>query len=228
MNPLKKIAVFDFCETLVPFQSADRFVEFVYNSHKSYHALFWHYLFEALNRLKILKFINRYRPNLSFGKRIMTKQLKGVPEKEMNLLAESYFKLKIQPSVIKNVLNELTKRNEDGFDVYIVSGGYDVYLKFFASEYGIPYDHVISTKLEKRNGVYTGCFDGIDCMRNNKVMLMNEVINRDLCYVVAYSDSFSDFPLFQWADESFVVSKGKEVFWANSLNNLNKIIKWEK
>lgn len=227
MQSLEKIAVFDFCETLVPFQSADKFVDYIYSHNKTIRSSVWRFVYRLLGLICFLRFCNRYWPNLSIGKRLMTKQLKGINETRMNVLANDFYEHCIKPCLIPDVIKELSTRREEGFIIVLVSGGFDVYLKFFADDFRISSNHVITTKLEKKEGLYTGRIEGVDCMRANKVYLLEKVFNRNSCKVLVYSDSYSDLPLFQWADESYVISKNGYVSWANKLNNLKRIIKWE-
>ena len=110
----------------------------------------------------------------------------------------------------------------------IVSGGYDIYLKYFAQDYGIA--DVIATKIKMKDGICKGSFDGIDCLWENKLTLLNayciqQGIQIDQEQSYAYSDSRSDLPLLSYVAHPVVV-KRKESPLCVELNN-QEIIVWE-
>ena len=71
----------------------------------------------------------------------------------------------------------------------------------------------MSSQIEFKNGVCTGLIKGLDCMRNNKVVLLNNKYKRTDFFSVAYSDSITDLPFLKWVDEGWVVSKYKSQLW---------------
>jgi phosphoserine phosphatase len=106
----------------------------------------------------------------------------------------------------------------------IASGGYLPYIKVFSQKHKIK--HSFATQIDIKDKKITGQFNGKDCLYNQKVILIEEFLNANpIKYAssVAYSDSITDLPLLQWADEGVVVSKHKSQDWA-AKNNLKEII----
>ena len=65
----------------------------------------------------------------------------------------------------------------------------------------------------------TGFFLGKDCLFQQKVVLIEKYIKDNhlkFSETIAYSDSKTDLPLLQWADEAIVVSKNESQAWASS------------
>jgi phosphoserine phosphatase len=64
----------------------------------------------------------------------------------------------------------------------------------------LGFDGAAGSKLEKRDGLYTGRFDGPYCYRKGKPVRMREIAERDgldLAASWAYSDSESDLPMLR-------------------------------
>ena len=104
--------------------------------------------------------------------------------------------------------------------VCILSGGYDIYIKYFAQYFGI--EDAISSKIAFQDGVCLGKMDGKDCMRENKVEYIRPYLESE--YTICYTDSQSDLPLLQLVDEPVVVSHDSSQHWAE--NHKYKQIIW--
>ena len=120
-------------------------------------------------------------------------------------------------------MKKIEEKKRSGYNIYIVSGGYDIYLKHFASEFCV--DAIFSTKIEFKDNICTGKFDGVDCMDQNKVICLNKFFVREEVESIAYSDSITDLPMLLWANHQYVISKNTSQAWAKS-NNLKEII-WD-
>ena len=226
MENKRKIAFFDFCETLVNFQTADAFVDFVREKTQNPRMLRvkkWTDLLVRIKLIKLVEKLTRYR--LSINKKLVLWQLKGFEYSVLDLLAEEYYKYRIKPNFIIPIVQELLARKSEGYEIVLVSGGYSIYLKYFAHEYGIS--NVISSTIGFENNVCTGRFGSIDCLFENKTKLLNQQYDKNALQSVAYSDSKSDIPLFKWANEGYVVSHNISQRWINNYK-LNEIIWTEK
>lgn len=215
MESIKNIVVFDFCETLVDFQTADAFVEYVCeHSNKRM----------VKNRKAIYRFLNQFRIidvlefftgwKKSYHKKICLWQIKGICRETLEQLSIDYYNSRIKPHLIDKTVLLLQKYVRDKNIVVLVSGGYDIYLKHFAVEYGV--NQVISSKLKFRNNRFTGYMDGLDCLNENKVILYKE---RFKCFKktsikASYSDSITDIPILKIAENAFVVSR-KHQSWVD-------------
>lgn len=225
-NKGQLVALFDFCETLVDFQTADAFVDFVRNHilcQKKNKMFFLESILTTLKKFRIIAIINIiFSHKFSISKRLKLLQLKGLSLKELDAYAEEYYNNIIRPHLIGVVLTELKKLQSDGLKIIIVSGGYDIYLKYFAKEFSI--DKLISSRIKFSKGVCNGTLWGIDCLNKNKTKLLNKINTEDRYYYkFAYSDSITDLPMLHIADKAIVVSKHKNQHWAE-LNKFRQII----
>lgn len=221
---MNKVALFDFCETLIKFQTADAFIDYVYEKTRSkrmYRIEKARYLF---HRIRAPYYLNkRYAlwERWSLNKRWRLYELKGFDENKLKELALSFYRERLIPNVINPVIKEMEIRKAEGFKIGIVSGGFDLYIEHFAKDFNV--DFYLSSKVGFKNNKCTGKIDGADCMREEKV---NELMKRlkdkpSICYF--YSDSISDLPLLLWASNGIVVSKNKHQDWINKYN-LKEII----
>jgi HAD superfamily phosphoserine phosphatase-like hydrolase len=224
-----KIAFFDFCETVVNFQTADRFVEFCLNENKQY--IPNHFLYKIFKKANITRIMAKILSIYSINKRLKLYTLKGISFERLDFLAQKYYIEELQPALILPVISEIVKKKEDGYKVWIISGGYDLYIKYFIEDYKL--NGQIATKIGfDKNNICTGSFDSfdsfdsIDCIGKNKVKLVKEKIQDiDTYKSVFYSDSKSDIPLLKFCTKGIVVSKNKSRHWV-AANNLEEII-WD-
>lgn len=222
---MNKVALFDFCETIANFQTADAYVDFVRERLQDKRMRRLELIQNILIKLKfiqVIEKITKYR--FSINKRIKLWQLRGLRFEELRGLAKEYYQCRIRSNFISDILDEMLKLKEKGYSVLLVSGGYDLYLNFFSDEFGVT--DILSTKIEFHKGICTGKIDGKDCLGDEKVKQLNKYFKTKPDYSVAFSDSISDLPFLKWAKEGFVVSRNKHQSWCN-INNLNEII-WQE
>jgi HAD superfamily hydrolase (TIGR01490 family) len=206
MKP-KTIAFFDFCDTLIGMQTANKFISLCYIYNKR--------IDTVLN--EFIRMIGR-KTKILFGykhKIWQLKQIKGLNEEEMKEIVKIYVEKELIPRENKKIVEKLLWHKKRGDEIAIVSGGFSEYIKYYAKIYGI--DYVIATDLEIKNDVYTGKIKGIDCMGINKIKKLKEVINLneyDLKSSYAYSDHISDIPLLSLVGNPFVVNFGQDIEWA--------------
>lgn len=227
MQNKEKVALFDFCETLVPFQSADAFIEYVGKEQTSVRAKIWKKTQQFLWKYQGVRILTHFFPNSSVNKRLMLKQLSKLSQSYLESMAKQFYYNIIKHSFIPELLNELRKKREENFRIIIVSGGFDIYLKYFMEDFNLNKDDLICTKLSFKNGVFSGSFEEPDCMGSKKVILVDKHISRQECYVEAYSDSISDLPLLQYADKAYVIVEEGKKNWVNINNFKFETILWQ-
>ncbi len=203
------LVIYDFCGTLVDFQTANAYVNFVV-SEKRLPPKGVDYLRIALNKSRLIPFFSYFSKYKYINKAMMLYRLKGYSYNEMDFFAREFYNIHIKSHLIRPVVERLRKDIAVGKTVAIVSGGYDIYLKYFASEFGVT--NLICSSLAFINGIFSGRINGVECMRNNKVARLSAFFNiNDLSKlfknVIVYSDSESDIPLFQISNKRIVVSK---------------------
>lgn len=223
MQNNKKVALFDFCETLVDFQTADSFVDFVRRKTFDKRMLRLEKIQQLLCRSKILQLIDKitfYR--FSINKRIKLYQLKGFTERELDGFAVEYYNVEIKNHFISNMLAKLKEFQNQGYTVGIVSGGYGIYERLFVKEFGV--DFLLCSNLKMGdNNICTGKMKGKDCLQNNKLTYLNEYFKKKPSFSVAFTDSKSDLPFLRWATKGVVVSRHISQKWVLT-NNFEEII----
>ena len=220
---MNKIALFDFCETIANFQTADAYVRYV-QSHSVPTNIGIRLLYNILNQSRVLGIVRRLKPKGSIDKRFILKQMKGRTYEEMDRLAEDYYNNMIKPNMIEPVITELRRLQSEGYGIYVISAGYDIYLKYFVKDFKV--DGLLSTKIEFKDGVCTGRFDGQDCMFDYKIDYINSMIKGDHSQWLAFSDSITDLPMLELVGNPVVISRGKSQTWAEK-KGFKQII-WNK
>lgn len=221
-----KLVFFDFCETLIKFQTADKYIDFCRKRLHSRRMNLLQTITIVLTKSYCFRIIDRLLPNNTIRKRLVLSQLKGIEYTILNDLAKEYYEQCLKPAIIPKILNRLLIHLQSQDNIWIVSGGYDIYIKYFVEEYSLA--GYISTNIAfTEKGICLGRFTGLDCMRQNKVYLIEKKLSLFLNNMdtVAYSDSISDLPLLLMTKEGFVVSKKETQKWAME-NNLKEIV-WE-
>lgn len=223
---MNRVALFDFCETLVNFQTADAYVDFVREKLNDKRMYMMESMQKLLNTLKVIQIaekITRYR--YSINKRIKLIQLKGHSYAQLQELAKDYYQERITPNLIPDMLNKMFELKKEGYSILLVSGGYDIYLRYFMEEYNLS--GLISTRIGFKENICTGRFDGLDCLREGKTELLNLYFESKPQYSVAFSDSVTDLPFLKWVNDGYVVSRNTTQNWAID-NHLKEIIWTEK
>lgn len=214
MEERSKIALFDFCETIVDFQTADRFVDFAVHRLRPRLLKLYSYILAFLQKIGIISFLSkRWFPQASINKRLVLFQLRGVSEIFLNKCAKDYYEQELRPHFINKVVGELLSKQNEGYRIILLSGGYDIYLKYFAKDFDIAENDIISTRIKFYEGHCRGTFDGPDCLGNNKVLLLEKRFERENVYSIAYSDSKSDLPMLNWADKGVIVRRENTPSW---------------
>ncbi len=202
-----KIVIFDFCNTLVNFQSADAFVNYVKaRSPQTARRTLIEGFRIFLLKTKLMHILQRFDPYSYLNKRLLLAQLKGLSKKELEKLGESFFKEIISLRYIPETIQELLKCQKNGCRICIASGGYDTYLSYVKNHFKI--DYLVCTSLKYKHDIFTGHFSGKDCIRNQKLPMVIKQLGEPLLAnseTIFYSDSITDLPLFKYCDKGIVV-----------------------
>ncbi len=211
MKNKKILAIFDFCDTLIGMQTANRFVTLGYQSNKKFDTITNEFI-RLIGRKSRLLFGNRH-------KKWQLKQLKNLTREKLATIAQEYVQNELFPKENKKIVEKMLWHKEQGHTIAIVSGGFSEYIKEYAKIYDINY--VIATDLEFIDGKATGKIDGIDCMGINKIEKLKSIVDLDkydLENSFAYSDHISDIPLLSFVGNGIVVDFGQDIKWAKLMN----------
>ena len=216
VNKIKKLAIFDFCGTLVTFQSADKFVDFVRENEGSQRSIFCEFIRKVLIKFKVFQFTNKFFPNNRFHKKFKLLQIRGLSKNHLENYAKKYVNSVIKDNFIEKIVDELKTKQKLGYRIIILSGGYSIYLKYIADYLNLNEKDIIATDIHfKRNNLCAGTIKGLDCTHRNKIKKLLEVINDirqyDLDKSYAYSDCNSDLPLLQFVGNGVAVHPNKKV-----------------
>lgn len=210
-----KIALFDFCETIVKFQSADPYVWYVaqkYNRKKTCLA----FLLNLMGLLKIDAIL--FKLGFNIYKKLVLYQLKGIPEIILLNEGTCYYNEIIKPNLIQDVLSEIERLKSEGYKLFVVSGGYNVYLKDFIKDFN--FDGLICSTLSFHDSLFTGRLEQADCMGVEKVKRLQDFFScNDMKNIdsISFSDSLSDKPMLDFTRTAVVVGR-KDNNWRKVYN----------
>lgn len=222
---MKRVAIFDFCETLVDLQTADEFVIYIHKNNRL--PLLNQWLFTSWKWFKKLRFIAIYdrifRHN-PIEKKWLLFSLMGLSESIIFREAEMYSDW-LKSRVNQNIWNEFEKSMMNSDLVIICSGGYDSYLNPFFKGFNVQ---IIGTRLKYKQGKFSGTIEGLDCLGEEKVNRLEMNFGRELwsSFVIDfYSDSIMDMPLFKKSNRKIVAYNSKPPKWA--MDRDFETLKWE-
>ncbi len=218
------LVVFDFCETLVSIQTANRFIDFISENSNTGFSKVITKLELLLTSLRVFAVINLLAPKWNLSKKINLLKVRGIPLRGFESIVLKYVQEVINPKINESLIKELKWYVANDYVVCIVSGGYKHYLEVFCKEYGVNF--LLANDFEVKKQKFTGFMNGKDCMFDEKVVQLEKYIdsnNLSFKKKIVYSDSPTDMPLFKWADEQFAISYNKSQKWALD-NNFKEII----
>ena len=213
---IRKVAIFDFCETMVCFQSADRFVQFI-NEHRNntFFVGLIEFLRKILNKTRLIRLLQAFDMNSYINKRLLLFELRGLTKCQIDIMAKEFFEEMIVPHFVPEVISAIYEYAEQGWEICILSGGYDVYLKIVQDYFSIK--HLICTKLRFIDNTFTGLYDGKDCIGKEKVHALMKYFDNESFNdyeSVFFTDSLTDLPMLQLCTRGVVVCKNSAPKWA--------------
>ena len=216
---LRDIAIYDFCQTIVDFETGDEFVHYIMRQTKDKRIFAKESVRLFLNKTKILNCLERMGRNPSnccLNKSMVLKQIKGYTKEQIEQFAKLYYEDVIKKHFIPPIIEQIQRQKEEGYIIVIVSASYEPFLKIFQEEYQI--DLVITNQFKyTEDGYFEGEITRPDCIGENKVKRLKEEIpgfNReDYKECLAYGDSYSDRFILNIAKKGFVVSYRQSKKW---------------
>lgn len=206
-NNKETIVFLDFCGTCVPFQSVPRYIDYTLAHFPRRISIFRRKLYRKLERYNLLRIITRLTFGYLLPKEMEMRALKGYDVVILEQSAQLFYQEVINPNHVPEIVEVIRNHQADGARIVLVSGGFGIYLKYFAKDFHIAMEDVISSNIAIHKGYSTGNLEGIDCMGENKVKLIEQRFDKSKINTIVYSDSHSDLPLLQWADKGIVVSQ---------------------
>lgn len=216
-----KLVIFDFCETLVNFQTADSFSRFILEKESKKIILKIDFL---LDKIKFYRFCSKLNLDSWSQKNFLLSNLNGLSKEKIKSYAELFLESKILPNLNEKVFEKfLNHLNANDF-VIINSGGYQPYLDLFVNKYGV--NMLFSTEFKYEGSIFTGKIEGIDCLGQEKVRKMKEEgLNfNDYEEIIVYSDSITDMPIFNLATSRVaIINKNSIPSWCKEKFEIIKV-----
>lgn len=208
---MRNVALFDFCKTLVTFDTHDPFIRLVLRKEGKLakyiiaSILSWQ-LVSILQRFRIIRIRNK--------KQYLVSLLEGVDVQKLNKWADLYADYLLRHT-IKDTNDDLVALHDRDVNIYVISAGLTVYIeKYMQKMHPNVGAIVIANDLKSREGWCDGTYTALDCIGAEKVTKYNAWKQSDEQVVATYSDSYSDKPIIDLADYGYLITRqGKVVFW---------------
>lgn len=210
---MERIALIDFCGTVVNFQTFDAFLNFIIMNeypqrYRIINNLLFIYLFKLITRILRIFGWNGY-----LYKNILVSQLKGISIGQFQKYGEKFYRQRIKGNFIEQTINLIKELKTKDYRIIIVSGGSHFYIERFSEEFGI--NDIISAQIQFKKDKCTGVLK-TDCLGKNKVKLIKEYCYKNKIngiFDVAVSDSVSDLPLLDLCRQKIVISHNSSQKW---------------
>ena len=196
-----RLVIFDFCDTLINFQTGDRFLNWMYQTY--YH--------KEIKESLFVRIFKRYPFSIFFDyKRYLARQIKWIPIKFINEKIEDFIKI-LNDNQNEKLIGIMKQHLEAWNNVIIISAWFGDYIRIWAKQFWV--NEVYATELENEKWTYTWNFElWIDIIWKNKVRILKD--NYDIWEyndIIVYSDSLSDLPLFNIATKKYFVCKNNNI-----------------
>lgn len=210
--PNKRVALFDFCETVVSKQTGDDFVGFTLKKNKMYVKYAAYYFYKSRLYTSLCRFLPAVNDPV---KQKVLRLLSGLTHESIQTSAREYA-ASLHKFIIPEVYSDMVRLKEEGYLICIVSAGYNVYIEKFCTHIA---DIIISNELNFKNNRFIGYLMADDCIGDEKVRRIFDAIRLpNIFFEIGYSDSISDLPMLQLCIKKVVVSFNAKQDWASKLS----------
>ncbi len=190
----RKIAFFDFDGTITTKDSLLEIIKFQKGEPAFYTGLFFQLPWLIAFKIKII-------PNDTAKQKMLTYFFGGMSESAFQSASDQFAEKKIPALIRPDALVEINRLRDQGFDIVVVTASAGNWVKPWTNSLGI---HLISTRLEVKQGKITGRIEGKNCHGEEKVIRIREEFNlSDYQDIYAYGDSPGDRPMMGLATNSF-------------------------
>lgn len=148
--------------------------------------------------------------------------LRRMPASELIAVFEDCFNERIKPRIFPDSSTFLNSFRKQGYEIYFISSTLEPLAELLRDYYG--FGRVIASKLEIKNGHFTGNLDGNICFGPEKLRHILSVAKKDginLMESFAFSDHISDIPMLDVVGHPVVINPG------GKLRKIAKQKNWE-
>lgn len=195
------LALFDFDGTLYP---RDSFTGFIFYVLKKRHII--------KRGIKILPWIIAYYlrlyPAHKMRPKLYSTMFKGCQIQEIQSLAGQYSRILLE-QLDPALLSQLSRHQQLGHRVILVSATIDLYLQHIATSLGIE---LLCTPVEIQSGQLTGKYLSADCsciQKKLRVLNVLNPVNYDTIY--AYGNSAEDLDMLSLAQQPYMVGRDQSL-----------------
>ncbi len=217
---MEKVVLLDFCGTVVPFQTFDRFMEYILCREKKYFSGRVGYVVKR--SLFVLQRIAQvFRIHRLLYKEYLVRKTRGISKKAMERYASEYYEQELRPCLISDTEAIVKNYISRGYRIIILSAACDLYLKYYAKEHGIK--DIVSTRIRFKDGCSVGRISGTDCIGGEKVNRLKKYMEMEkegtgmkgmhVQIEAGISDSVSDLPMLLLCHKQIVISHKQHQDW---------------
>ena len=191
---MKKIIVYDFDKTIYNGETSTDFMLFFLKRNPKY----------IIRLCNVLYSLFYYKKDLKKSKEIFFRILNGVNIEFLKEEINEFWKVK-KDKIFSWVYDEILENKKVSDELILISATPSIFLEKISKELG--FDKLLATEFENTNKLFDSKIKGPNCKGEEKVNRLNEYID-NYTILKFYSDSMSDKPLFDLADEKIFINKG--------------------
>ena len=191
---MKNIIVYDFDKTIYNGETSTDFMLFFLKRNPKY----------IMRLCNVLYSLFYYKKDLKKSKEIFFRILNGVNIEFLKEEINEFWKVK-KDKIFSWVYNEILENKKVSDELILISATPSIFLEKISKELG--FDKLLATEFENTNKLFDSKIKGSNCKGKEKVNRLNEYID-NYTILKFYSDSMSDKPLFDLADEKIFINKG--------------------
>ena len=203
---LQKIAILDFDGTLIDGQSQKLLVNFLFKKgfikiHRYIIIMIWFFLFK-------LEITRNIKPVLEFA----IYSIKDKNKLEMDFFFDSFFEDICKPLIYINSIELVKLLRENGYYIILVSTAIDQII--YRVKDFLKIDHVICTRLEIINDIFSGKIIGEPIFDKIKVVEIKSIIDSESVNkgnILIFADHYTDIDLLNIGSKSFVVNPSRKL-----------------
>ncbi len=196
----EKLCFFDMDKTLIADNSGVSFMRYSFRRKKTTRWRLFKAMVDYLRyRYDLLDMEKAYKDSL--------RPLIGVQEDELRQFCREWFEEKVRSLIYPEMYETIRRHRDQGEALAVISNSMTYAVEPLAQFLGIP--HTLATRLEVREGFFTGNYVPPLCFRQGKIFWAEKLaqeLGADLRESTFYTDSITDLPLLERVQNPRVVN----------------------
>lgn len=217
---MKKIVIVDVCNTLYDSNTTFDFLQYYFKEDRKYVRL------QKLRKSIIYRILNRaifVSTGIDSDKKLFTRLLKGIKQKELNSAINEFF-LSLSEKKIQDTHNLVESYKQQGYQIIVISASYDFIVEKIAKE--IKADKFLSTTLQRDGEYLTGkVLEDLLKIKHKKFLEQKF----DYEEVILITDNVTDYQLACYAHKSHIILNNKNFdFWTKKKSEKMELLEVEQ